>query len=206
MSGSGRRSRSFQVGGSRCSSGFHSSSMGWFRTWCSSARFSTRWRSSAGSSCRRGSMGRRQVPLAVVARDRRRAVDRVRRPAQRDGTAVVQGMADAVPAGAARALHLRALRKPRADAGVLAVAPARGCRVVGGEPGSAARPVGGIRQWLAPGPRRDVADQPLRPVRPAPGVAVPARTAVHEGHVHDAGSVPRRAPSAVFRVSSSASG
>ena len=75
-----------------------------------------------------GSTARSQSSLPDRAGDRRRAADRLRRAAQRDGAALVQGTVDADRAVDDRALDLRAVRQPRADAAVLAVASDRRSR------------------------------------------------------------------------------
>ena len=90
-------------------------------------RSSTRSRSSAASSCRRRSMARRRRRCRGAG-DRLRAADGLRRPAQRDGAALVQGTMDADRAVDDRALDLRAVRQPRAAAAVLAVASDRRSR------------------------------------------------------------------------------
>ena len=53
--------------------------------------------------------------------------------------------------------------------------------------------------WVA-GAGLDVPDQPLRPVRPAPGVAAARRQALPAAAVRHAGALPLRAPSAVRRL------
>ena len=63
-----------------------------------------------------------------------------------------------------------------------------------------------VRVRLAAGAGVDVPDQSLRPVRPAPGVAAAAPSAVHAAAVQDAGAVSLRASSAVRRAGSSRSG
>ena len=55
-------------------------------------------------------------------------------------------------------------------------------------------------QRLGPRPGRDVPDQPLRSVRPAPGLAGARRQAVLDDRVPDAGAVPLRAAPALFRL------
>ena len=56
-----------------------------------------------------------EAALPVGRRDRSRPDRPVRRPAQRDGAAAVQGGVDADRAGAGRAQHLRAARQPVPD-------------------------------------------------------------------------------------------
>ena len=90
-------------------------------------------------------------PLAGPARRRSRstrAADRFRGPAQRDGAPVVQGALDADRAVADRAIDLRAVRQPRADPAVLAVAADRRRDLVHRKPVGARRAVDAVRLRL----------------------------------------------------------
>ena len=69
----------------------------------------------------------------------------VRGPAQRDGAALVQALVDADRAVGDRALHLRAVREPRARPAVLAMAPAWRNRVEYRSTGGAPARLGGVR-------------------------------------------------------------
>ena len=138
---------------------------------------------------------------ARSAGDRLRAADNLRRAAQRDGAALVQGALDADRAVDDRALDLRAVRQPGAAAAVLAVAADRDRDLVGREP--AARAV--LWTLFAAGWATvligHVPHQPLRSVRPAPGLAAADRQAVHARLLPHAAALPVRAASAVLRLS-----
>ena len=88
------------------------------------------------------------------AGDRLRAADHLRRAAQRDGAAVVQGTLDADRAVDHRALHLRAVREPGAAAAVLAVASDRHRDLVGRKRRRPRRAVDAVCRRLGDGPDR----------------------------------------------------
>src|SRR3546814_3363312 len=88
-----------------------------------------------------------------------------------DLAAGVQALVDADRARGGRAQHLRAGQQPGAGAAVLAVAAAAAERVAGRRRSGADGAVRAVRAGLAAGAVEHVPDQPLRSVRPAPGLA-----------------------------------
>ena len=117
-------------------------------------------------------------PLGYQFRDRRRAADALRGAAQRHGAQVVQGLVDPHRAEADRAVHLRPVLEPRAHPAVLAVAAVGRRGLVRRRSGRAARAAWVVRFRLGAGAGLHIPDQPLRSVRPAPGLAVPAGPAL----------------------------
>ena len=153
----------------------------------------------------------RRADARSTARSRRRCprpwrstallLDHLRRAAQRDGAAVVQGTLDADRAVGDRALHVRAVRQPRA------VLLFWQWRPIGVEIWSVEQPAAralvwdAVRRRLGDGPRVDVPHQPLRPVRAAAGVAAPASDATTRAVAFaHAAAVPLRAAPALLRL------
>ena len=102
--------------------------------------------------------------------DRQPAADvGVRHPAQRDGAQAVQAMVDAVRAEADRAQHLRAVREPRADPAVLAVASDADAGVADRRPRRRHGGHGAVARRLADRADQHVPDQSFRAVRAATG-------------------------------------
>src|SRR5258705_13252650 len=151
---------------------------------------------------RRADTPRWRGPAAPGARARGGcgAADHLCRPAQRHGAALVQGVVDADRAVDDRALDLRPLRQPRADPALLAVAADWHRGLDGRQSVHPRGALGTVRGGVGHGPRGDVPDQPLRPVRPSPGMAAADWEAVHAHRVPDADALPLRPPPAVLRI------
>src|SRR5437667_9017455 len=107
---------------------------------------------------------------------------------------------DAHGAAGARTLDVCRDLEPRPHPLVLAMAsPRRDC-VVGQRSDRPHRFAFTLRVRLLAGAGGYISDQSFRFVRPASGVAVPAREAVHEAPVRNAGTLPSRAASSLCRL------
>ena len=129
-------------------------------------------RQSAGAQDHRQ---RRRRPADPRAGDQHPAARPVRHPAQRHGAAGLQALVDALRAACRRTHDLRAAGEPGAGPAVLAVAADPGAGLDGDQPGRQSSPSRSCSGWAWPGAAQHLPAQPLRAVRPAPGLGAAAR-------------------------------